>query len=122
MMRTNSAESAPEREEKAAKTLSLIVVSFIVCWLPMTISFFVFGFKKDRGFTEEILDVCIILSHFNSAIDPLIYAYRIKDIRETVKSFLRCERLVENTIVRYNDGSNKNTFVQSTKSTKSLPS
>lgn len=66
MTRTNSAESAPEKEEKAAKTLSLIVISFIVCWLPMTISFFVFAIKKDRGFTEEILDVFIILSHFNS--------------------------------------------------------
>lgn len=92
MTRCNSNESAPDKEEKAAKTLSMVVGSFIICWFPMTMSFFVFAIKRDRTFTEEILDVFIILAHFNSALDPLIYAYRIKDVRKVLKTLCKCDR------------------------------
>lgn len=91
MVSTNSIELPPKKEAKTAKTLSLIVLSFIICWLPMTISFFLFSALRDREFSEEILSFAIILSHCNSAIDPIIYAYRIKDVREALKNFLRCQ-------------------------------
>lgn len=82
-------EVTRNREYKMAKTLSMVVGSFIICWLPMTISYTVFALKEEK-FSGEILDVLSVMSHFNSVIDPLIYAFRIKDVRETMKSFLRC--------------------------------
>lgn len=67
----------------------MIVVTFIVCWLPMAISYFLYA-ALDQKFTQDILDVFTILSHFNSAIDPLIYAYRIKDVRATIETLFMC--------------------------------
>lgn len=69
----------------------MVVGTFIVCWFPMAIGFFIFALKKDRTFNEEILDVFIILSHFNSAIDPLIYAYRIQDVRRVLGMLVKCK-------------------------------
>lgn len=86
------ASKSSEKEARAAKTLSMVVGSFLVLWVPMTISYFAFAVIRDRKFNEEVLDICMILSHFNSAIDPLIYAYRIKDVREALKGLFRCSR------------------------------
>lgn len=67
----------------------MIVGTFIICWLPMTVSYFLYA-VIDQKFTQDILDVFTILSHFNSAIDPLIYAYRITDVRKTIKTLFMC--------------------------------
>lgn len=85
-------QHASEKETKVAKTLSLVVLSFLICWLPMTISAFTASLAKDREPSDYIHKISIFLSHFNSAIDPLIYAYRIKTVREALKSFVTCKR------------------------------
>lgn len=59
----------------------------------MTIAYFAFAMRKDRSFPEEVLDFTTVLSHFNSAIDPIIYAYRIKDVRDAMKTLLTCGRI-----------------------------
>lgn len=92
MVTSNPGDANTSKEEKAAKTLSLIVISFLICWLPMTTCFYVFAIGRDRNFNESVLDLCIVLSHFNSVIDPLIYACRIKDVKAAVKTFMRCRR------------------------------
>ena len=91
LSKSDIVESTLKKECKAAKTLSMVVGSFIICWLPMTISYFSYT-VIDHKFSEDILEIFTILLHFNSAIDPLIYAFRIKDIQLTIKSLLKCSR------------------------------
>jgi 7 transmembrane receptor (rhodopsin family) len=78
---TQTVNSQRKEEEEAAKTLSMIVGSFLICWLPVTITYFVFAVTKNRQFNEEILGIFMVLSHFNSAIDPLIYAYHSEVVK-----------------------------------------
>lgn len=81
-----------KKEHKTAKTLSMVVGSFLICWLPLTISYFCFA-VGNHEVSVNVLGIFTILSHFNSAIDPLIYALRIKDVRETIMNLLKCKRL-----------------------------
>lgn len=88
MAPTNADNVNSKREEKAAKTLLIIIVSFLISWVPLTMMFFYFAVKEDRTFPEEILDIFVVLSHFNPAIDAIVYAYQIRDVRESMKRFV----------------------------------
>lgn len=94
---------AKKREIRVANTFALIIGSFIISWTPLTVNFLVVAVTRNRQFFQDngplrifhIFSICA--AHFNSAIDPIIYAYRIKDIRETLKKFLGCNREIEAT-------------------------
>ena len=72
--------------------MAMVVGTFLIFWLPSTVASFVFALLKDREYNVKILDSLIILAQFNSAIDPMIYAYRIKAVRYAIKKFLKCGR------------------------------
>ncbi|CRL01067.1 CLUMA_CG014327, isoform A [Clunio marinus] len=72
-------------EIRAAKTLAMIVGTFILLWTPGMVGFLFFAISKNREIQEDILEIAKSLVHLNSAIDPLIYAYRMKNIRDALK-------------------------------------
>lgn len=105
---------------KAAKTISLVVVSFIVCWLPVTIVYFLIALEGNRNIYRGVLTLTIILSHFNSAIDPIIYAYRIKEVRKVLKNIivLRHFRSSPDTTLKSGDTGNDTKSVHEVESDK----
>lgn len=83
-----------------AKTLALIVGSFNLRWGPLTILNLVSSYKKDLHFFEDqksriwaMLAAATI--HLSSAIDPIIYAYRIKEVRVTFENILRSLKCIK---------------------------
>lgn len=77
-----------QKEIRAAKSLSIIVGLFAVCWLPVHILNCLGLFYKDLKRPDGVMYMAIILSHANSAINPIIYAYRIQDFRNTFRKIL----------------------------------
>ncbi|XP_077361261.1 adenosine receptor A2b [Festucalex cinctus] len=77
-----------QREIRAAKSLSIIVGLFAICWLPVHILNCLTLFYKDLHKPQVVMYVAIILSHANSAVNPVIYAYRIQDFRNTFRKIL----------------------------------
>ncbi|KAM3869372.1 adenosine receptor A2b [Diretmus argenteus] len=77
-----------QREIRAAKSLSIIVGLFAVCWLPVHILNCLTLFYEELYKPPVIMYVAIILSHANSAVNPIIYAYRIQDFRNTFRKIL----------------------------------
>lgn len=77
-----------QREIRAAKSLSIIVGLFAICWLPVHILNCLTLFYKDLHKPDAIMYAAIILSHANSAVNPVIYAYRIQDFRNTFRKIL----------------------------------
>ncbi|CAJ1064372.1 adenosine receptor A2b [Xyrichtys novacula] len=76
-----------QKEIRAAKSLSIIVGLFAICWLPVHI----LNCQKLFFVTDTpviVMNVAIILSHANSAVNPIIYAYRIQDFRNTFRKIL----------------------------------
>ncbi|XP_053135145.1 adenosine receptor A2a [Hemicordylus capensis] len=78
------ARSTLQKEVHAAKSLSIIVGWFAFCWLPMHIvnCYILFCACCPRP-PLWLMYVAIILSHANSVVNPMIYAYRVQEFRHT---------------------------------------
>ncbi|KAM9234566.1 LOW QUALITY PROTEIN: trace amine-associated receptor 8-like [Dugong dugon] len=73
-----------ERERKAAKTLGVTVVTFMISWLPYTIDSLIDAFT---GFITPayIYEICCWGTYYNSAMNPLIYALFYPWFRKAIK-------------------------------------
>lgn len=69
------------KESKAAKTLAIVVGGFVVSWMPFFIVY-VLEAILPRGYISKMLfDWLTWLGYFNSAINPIIYAFYSKQFR-----------------------------------------
>lgn len=87
-----------QKEIRVAKTSALIIGTFILCWTPITVLDMIIAYTRDltifdgNAVSRNCFMFSVCAAHFNSAIDPIIYAYRIKDVRVTIRNILRCGR------------------------------
>lgn len=72
------------KELKLAKSLSLVVFLFAVCWLPIHIVNCINFFCPKCRTPQFATYVGIFMSHVNSALNPMVYAFRIKQFRITL--------------------------------------
>lgn len=92
-MVANTTDVIKQRNEiRAANTLAMIVGTFIILWMPGIMSLFVMAITQNRDFHLDILMLSTVLVHLNAAIDPLIYAYRMRNIREAMNNLFKCRR------------------------------
>uniref|UniRef100_T1EHI3 G-protein coupled receptors family 1 profile domain-containing protein n=1 Tax=Helobdella robusta TaxID=6412 RepID=T1EHI3_HELRO len=78
------------RENKAAKTLGIIMGAFLFCWLPFFIWYLsttLCGVKCDTP--KEVISLLFWIGYVNSALNPLIYAFFNRDFREAFRRLLR---------------------------------
>lgn len=75
-----------DRDIRATKNLSIIVLFFMICWVPLytinCINFFCSNCLVD----PKLTNFCIILSHLNSALNPVLYAYHLRDFRKALRN------------------------------------
>ncbi|XP_017266027.1 adenosine A2a receptor b [Kryptolebias marmoratus] len=83
---SSSSRSVLQKEVHAAKSLAIIVGLFALCWLPLHIincfNHLCQGCKRPHIW---VMNIAIILSHANSVVNPFIYAYRIREFRQTFR-------------------------------------
>ncbi|KAG6448385.1 adenosine receptor A3 [Manduca sexta] len=80
--------AAQKREVKATQNLAIIVFFFILCWMPLYTINAIKAFMPELDIPNPLTYFCIIFSHLNSAINPLLYAYHLKDFRAALKGLL----------------------------------
>ncbi|KAF6076147.1 transmembrane and immunoglobulin domain containing 3 [Phyllostomus discolor] len=82
------------REFKTAKSLFLVLFLFVLSWLPLSIINCVIHFKGNVV-PDVVLNLGILLSHANSMMNPIIYAFKIKKFKETylviLKACMTCQ-------------------------------
>lgn len=83
--------AAQKREVKATQNLSIIVAFFMICWIPLYTINCINAFCKQCFINEGVIYFGIILSHLNSAINPLLYAYHLKDFRGALLRLFTCQ-------------------------------
>ncbi|KAH0558306.1 octopamine receptor beta-3R-like [Cotesia glomerata] len=82
-------------EHKAARTLGIIMGAFLLCWLPFFIWYLTTALCGEAcDCPDAVVSVLFWIGYFNSALNPLIYAYFNRDFRDaykdTLKSALPC--------------------------------
>lgn len=105
--KSSASLSLKHQEEEIAitKTVSLVIGSFLICWMPITLNFLIVAFSKNRHFLYDYNPtfgytfgfISVVATHMNSAIDPLIYSYRMEKVWDVAKHVFICESPVENS-------------------------
>ena len=91
----NGREQQSRRQKNVLKMSIAIVVTFIVCWLPTTIWWFLVLYAPDSTMTascgfQYFAAIAFRLAHFNSAINPCISFIFSGNYRQGLKNLSRC--------------------------------
>ncbi|XP_072212100.1 adenosine receptor A3 [Excalfactoria chinensis] len=77
------------KEFRKAKSLALVLFLFAVSWLPLSIMNCVDYFYPGSKIPKPWFFLGILLSHANSAMNPIVYACKIKKFKTTYLLILR---------------------------------
>lgn len=79
-----------KREHKAARTLGIIMGTFILCWLPFFTWYMTVTLCTTCPCPSFLVTLVFWIGYFNSTLNPIIYAYFNRDFREAFKNTLQC--------------------------------
>ena len=88
---TATTTSSSAHEIRRSYTIQIILVIFIICYIPQVIVFTIAAITS--GFSNRAFFVtmrwCEMITFLNSSINPLIYCMRVSNIRAEVYTYLR---------------------------------
>nr|XP_046192357.1 adenosine receptor A1-like [Oncorhynchus gorbuscha] len=82
------------KELKLAKSLALVLFLFAISWLPLNILNCITLFSPNGDKPTLLIYIAILLTHGNSAVNPIVYAFQIKKFqnafRKIWKQYVLC--------------------------------
>mgnify|MGYP002255062599 CR=1 FL=1 len=78
------------RYRKAVSSALWVQLALAVCYLPKVLVLLVLTFRKTYSSYVVIIDaITTILTYFNSTLNPFLYCWKIKEVRQAVKQTIR---------------------------------
>ncbi|XP_055519917.1 sphingosine 1-phosphate receptor 1-like [Leucoraja erinacea] len=78
-----------QKSQALLKTLTIVVGTFIGCWLPLFIVLLLDVASTTRSsLISNLADYCLGLAMLNSALNPVIYTLTNRDMRQTIVRLL----------------------------------
>ncbi len=78
-----------QKEHKLASSLVLVLALFIVCWLPLHMIQSITYYNQSIHVPPMALYFGILLSHANSMVNPVVYAFKIPKIKREYRKIWR---------------------------------
>uniref|UniRef100_A0A4W5PEI2 Adenosine receptor A1 n=1 Tax=Hucho hucho TaxID=62062 RepID=A0A4W5PEI2_9TELE len=71
--------------ELEAKSLALVLFLFAISWLPLNILNCITLFSPKSDKSTILINIAILLTHGNSAVNPIVYAFQIKKFQNAFR-------------------------------------
>lgn len=78
-----------QKEHKLASSLVLVLALFIICWLPLHVIQAITYYNQNIHVPSIALYFGILLSHANSMVNPVVYAFKIPKIKREYRKIWR---------------------------------
>ena len=77
--------------KRTVSSIAWVKLALVVCYLPSIICFFVVNILKVRPEVGWFIawDFSITLVYFNSSLNPILYCWKIKEVRQVVKDTVK---------------------------------
>lgn len=81
-----------KRNIKAAKTIAIIVSTFLLCWMPLTLISTVGSLCRECLMVNgELWMALMVLAYMNSAMNPILYSFFNQEFRESFKKLFKLQ-------------------------------
>ncbi|XP_006825534.1 galanin receptor 2b-like [Saccoglossus kowalevskii] len=87
---TSKEDSMGRAPKNVTKAMIIVHVTFIICWSPMSISFFVYNLGGPLDYDAFYYWAMVVMVFLNMCVNPFIYAIKYKQFRDGVKTVFRC--------------------------------
>ncbi|KAK2557657.1 Beta-1 adrenergic receptor [Acropora cervicornis] len=90
-------KQAIKLEKKITKTLVIVLLFFLACYLPSCICIYIINLCTNCNcvFIHWVRDTQFVLVMANSGVNPFVYAWRLQNFRQSFKSILTCRACVK---------------------------
>ncbi|XP_017563864.1 adenosine receptor A1-like [Pygocentrus nattereri] len=96
-----------QKEHRLAASLVLVLVLFVVCWLPLFLMVTVRSYGHNIEVPSVAIELGVLLTHAHSAVNPIVYAFKIPKIKEAcMKLWRRCSHNSEQQQIEQNNRQN----------------
>ena len=75
---------------RAVKLFAIIIVIFIICWMPAIITNFMIAIDKGSSIPQFIFDISVYSFVANAMVNPLLFTFYKQDYRKAILQIFAC--------------------------------